>query len=161
MVRLVLVCLLLAAGCAGPFPSSARDDAARLSLMALWSFLRCSTPSFSGTTAFDTSGDLGQYASIAFSNCEVYVSYQDSVNADVKLAKSTDGGASFKSSIVESTGTVGQDSSIAVDGNSVYISYFTATGADLSSQSPRMVERVSPQQPWIREATWACIPPLL
>ena len=68
----------------------------------------------------------------------VFVSYYDSANADLMLGKSTDGGATWATSAIDSVGSVGAYSSLAAvadstpgDGPTVYISYYDSTNTAL------------------------------
>jgi len=79
-----------------------------------------------GIQTVDSTGFVGSYTSIAVSGGNVCISYQDGTNADLKFAKSTDGGATWPAGSIktaDATGDVGSHSSIAVSGSDVYISY--------------------------------------
>jgi hypothetical protein len=82
----------------------------------------------------DSAGDVGDVTSIAISGSEVYISYYDTTNQDLKLARSSDGGVTWPAGdiqTVDSAGDVGYDTSIALDGSKVYISYTDWTYGDL------------------------------
>src|SRR3990167_6038374 len=78
----------------------------------------------------DSTGNVGQYSSIAVSGSNVYISYRDATKSALKFSKSTDGGVTWLASdikTVDSVGNVGQHSSIAVSGSNIYISYYDNT----------------------------------
>lgn len=91
--------------------------------------------SFSGRMNAETTNDVGQYTSIATPDggTTIYISHYDATNGDLRLSKSTNGGTSWASSVVDNTAgaTVGQYTSIAVDGSNVYISYYDVTNGNL------------------------------
>jgi hypothetical protein len=88
-------------------------------------------PAFTVGTV-DSTGDVGQYSSIAAVNDTtadngqtVYISYYNATSNDLKLAASTNSGSSFSLSTAVSSGDVGKFSSIAiVDPTTIFISYF-------------------------------------
>jgi hypothetical protein len=87
-----------------------------------------------GKQAVDTTGNVGMFTSIAVSGSNVYISYYDSTNGDLKFARSTDGGATWPAGnikTVDSTGDVGTDTSIAVSASNICISYYDSTNGDL------------------------------
>ncbi|MBL8967163.1 MAG: choice-of-anchor D domain-containing protein [Spirochaetaceae bacterium] len=86
----------------------------------------------SAPVTVDSGVDVGS-ASIACApgGGTIYVSYYDATNKDLKLAKSTDGGAHWSLQTVDASGDVGQYSSVAEEGGNVYISYYDATNKDL------------------------------
>lgn len=74
----------------------------------------------------DSAGNVGQSPSIAVNGSNIYISYYDITNEDLKFAKSVDDGATWLPAnikTVDSTNNTGNYSSIAVDGTYVYISY--------------------------------------
>src|SRR3989344_5735918 len=82
----------------------------------------------------DSVGNVGQYSSIAVSGSNVFISYRDSTNTNLKFAKSTDNGDTWLAGnikTVDSVGNVGQYSSIAVSGSNVFISYRDSTNTNL------------------------------
>jgi hypothetical protein len=87
-----------------------------------------------GVQAVDTDGTVGQYASIAVDGSNVFISYYDGTNGDLKFAKSSDGGATWPSGdivTVDSSGNVGYWTAIAASGSTVIISYLDVTNNDL------------------------------
>ena len=75
----------------------------------------------------DTTGGVYNYASMGIDGNNIYVSYYDDQNDDLKFAKSTDGGATWPAGnikIIDSTDDSGRYVSMAIDGNNVYVSYF-------------------------------------
>lgn len=84
--------------------------------------------------AVDQTGTVGLHTSMdAVDANTLFISYYDSANGDLKLAKTTDGGTSWATSIIESTGDVGQFSSLfALDANTVFVSYYDATAGNLN-----------------------------
>ena len=82
----------------------------------------------------DSIGDVGEYTSLAINGSEIYISYYDSTNKDLKFARSTDYGNTWlftNLKTVDFTGDVGTYTSIAVDGLNIYISYYDITNGDL------------------------------
>ena len=76
---------------------------------------------------------VGLYTSIAVDDSNVYISYWDSTDGDLKFAKSTDDGVTWPAGnikIVDSTDNVGMYTSIAVDGTFVYIGYYDSTNTN-------------------------------
>jgi hypothetical protein len=75
-------------------------------------------------------GDVGRYNSVAVSGSDVYISFYDETNRDLKFAKSTDSGITWPTDnikTVQSAGWVGARNSLAVAGSDIYISYQDAT----------------------------------
>ena len=75
-------------------------------------------------------GDVGRYNSVAVSGNDVYISFYDETNRDLKFAKSIDSGTTWPTDnikTVQSAGWVGAQNSIAVSGSDIYISYQDAT----------------------------------
>jgi len=88
------------------------------------------------TSTIDSTNNVGSYTSIAVDGSNVYISYLDITNINLKFAKSEDGGASWLTSpaidpVVDETNNVGEYTSIAVDGSNVYISYRDFTNGNL------------------------------
>jgi hypothetical protein len=82
----------------------------------------------------DSAGSVGNQNSIMVNGSIIYISYLDGTNYDLKIAKSTDGGATWPAGnikTVDSAGSVGYYTSIVIDGANVYISYFYGTNNDL------------------------------
>ena len=79
----------------------------------------------------DSVGDVGYQTSIALdSNNNVFISYMDRTNGDLKLANFN--GIAWSSSVVDNTGVVGDESSIAIDSNdNIHISYFDSSNNEL------------------------------
>ncbi|MEK7094201.1 MAG: hypothetical protein AAB903_02580, partial [Patescibacteria group bacterium] len=98
--------------------------------------------SINGGTSWATNGgsvvddkssiNVGLYNSIAApTTSTLYISYYDTVNNNLRLAKSTNGGSTWATSTVAASGN-GQYSGIAAPSSSVvYISYYDATNNDL------------------------------
>lgn len=62
----------------------------------------------------------------------IYISYYDSINGNLKLAKSIDSGATFSTEILDSEASVGLHTSIALDsGNHPHISYYDSLNRNL------------------------------
>lgn len=81
----------------------------------------------------DSAGFVGGGPDLAvdISDDSLYVTYYDSTNGNLKLAKSTDHGATWTSGTVDSAGDVGVSPSIAVFNGTVYICYRDVTNASL------------------------------
>jgi hypothetical protein len=98
----------------------------------------CSSPSNWDTTAIDSSGDVGQYSSIAAdSGNNIHIIYYDFENNRLKYATCSSTGDctqsnSWEISIVDDTASVGEFSSITTDENdNVQISYYDSDNKDL------------------------------
>jgi hypothetical protein len=84
-----------------------------------------------GIQTVDAIGDVGSWTSIAVDDSNIYISYWDYTNDDLKFAKSTDFGITWpveNIKTVDSEGSVGAHSSIARNDNYIYISYLQTTG---------------------------------
>lgn len=84
--------------------------------------------------AIDTSGDCGEYCSIAVdTNNAIHVAYYDYTNANLMYASSSDGGNTWLTSVIDSSGDMGKFTSIAVATSSmvVHIAYEDTTNNDL------------------------------
>ncbi len=93
---------------------------------------RCSANSTFKCETVDSTGDVGDYSSIAVeSNGTVHISYYDYDNENLKYASGTS--RAFNYVTIDSTGLVGEDTSIAVapDGSKVHISYYDVTNGNL------------------------------
>lgn len=75
----------------------------------------------------DDQNSTGIHPSLTLSNKNLYVSYYDDTEKNLKFAKSTDEGNQWFSAVVDSIGTVGKFSSIAVEDENVYIAYTCST----------------------------------
>jgi hypothetical protein len=92
---------------------------------------------YEGKKAIDTAGDVREYSSIGVYQANVYISYYDVFNQDLKLAVSPNGGFDWTTLIVDSAGDVGQYCSLCVRENKLYISYYDVTNQNLKlAQSP-------------------------
>lgn len=95
-----------------------------------------SFPPLYGTSAWpwttvDNTADVGKYTSIALDNSNnIYVSYFDETNANLKFARRISG--VWSTTIVDNAGSVGWDTSIALNAsNNPRISYYDITNQDL------------------------------
>ena len=97
-------------------------------------------PGASIVTVDDGGGvtNVGQYTSMAVDGSDVYISYYDVTNTNLKVAKSIDGGATWPGGnlVTADNGTnVGQYTSIAVDydgaNTNIYVSYYDVNGTSL------------------------------
>lgn len=79
----------------------------------------------------DTDGNVGQMPSLGTDGTNVYVSYGDGDNYNVKFASSQDGGLSWSTQTLDAQGNVGLDSSLVVDETDVYISYPESITGDI------------------------------
>ena len=77
----------------------------------------------------DSTGNVGTYTSLAVDSSNVYISYSNNSNDDLKFAKSVDGGNNWISTLP--TGDVGLHTSLTVDDSNIYISYFDTTSLAL------------------------------
>lgn len=87
-----------------------------------------------GGNPVDSGGSVGSWNSIDVVDANaVYVSYYDSTNQDLKVAKTTNGGTSWTTQTVDQSATdIGAHTSIyAIDANNVFVSYKDVTNADL------------------------------
>jgi len=92
-------------------------------------------------TTIDSTGDVGQFTSIAFdATGTAWISYYDVTNLNLKVAFFTSTGGTgcattaWTCTIVDSTGDVGRESSIAFDASSdAWISYRDTTNLDLKA----------------------------
>jgi len=88
----------------------------------------------------DSTGDVGQYSSIAYVETgnivnpdkNLFISYYDASSGNLKLIKSANYGDDWGAPLsVDTTGDVGKYCSIAVDTTHIYISYFDETNGSL------------------------------
>ena len=86
---------------------------------------------YQGKKTIDTAGDVGEYSSIGVYQANVYISYYDVINQDLKLAVSPNGGFDWTTSVVDSVDNVGQYCSLCVREDKLYISYYDATNQNL------------------------------
>ena len=115
----------------GAWPSMAFDNEGRLHVCyygypshTLLHAVR-NAPGNWSTTTIDNSGDVGRDPSLVVgAQGHLNVSYYDAINADLKFARSGDGGATWSVTTVESAGNVGEYSSMVANEMAVYISYF-------------------------------------
>jgi hypothetical protein len=135
----------------GQYPSITSDgkmayyDATSGDLKFVYAYKQGADPTmyrFSSPVAIDTSGNVGQYTSIASSSdgLTVYISYYDVTNAHLKFIRGT-GAATGTTppyawtwstpATVDASASVGTYSSIEADGNNIYISYFDAANNSL------------------------------
>ena len=78
-----------------------------------------------GIKTVDSSvGGLGWYTSLAVSGDNLYISYCDYTNWDLKFARSLDKGVTWNPADIELVDVIGEYSSIAASGSTVYISYY-------------------------------------
>src|SRR3989339_705355 len=84
-----------------------------------------------GTATVDSTGNTGQYTSIAVGTSgAVYISYYDSTNSDLMYATNVSG--AWGTTTVDNTGVTGRHTSIAVGtSGAAYISYNDATNSAL------------------------------
>src|SRR3989344_5391954 len=107
--------------------------------IAFWNNLKFAKSTDGGATwlpadikIVDAPGNIGVYTSIAVSGSNIYISYRDNTNLNLKFAKSTDGGATWNTKTIDSLGNTGNYTSIAApDANNIYISYRDSTNGDL------------------------------
>ncbi len=66
-------------------------------------------------------GGGGAYSSIAVNINDLYISYYDDYDEELKFVKSTNGGSTWATMIVDND--CWGDTSITVDGDNVYVSY--------------------------------------
>ncbi|MBN2546085.1 MAG: exo-alpha-sialidase, partial [Spirochaetes bacterium] len=82
----------------------------------------------------DSAGDVGKYTSIAVNGDNIYISYFDDTNGNLKFARSTDAGETWPLAnikTVDSSTGAGQYSSLAVSDATIYISYYENLNDDL------------------------------
>lgn len=82
----------------------------------------------------DSSGDVGRNSSIAVDGSNIYISFYDYSNGNIKFARSTNGGATWTD--IQDIDYVGFSTlyvftAVAVNGPNVYIAYYDYTSHDL------------------------------
>jgi len=92
-----------------------------------FTFTLSTTGHYQGISAIDTAGNVGKYSSICVDGQNVYISYYDETNANLKLKKSSNGGYTWSTYTVDETGDVGKYSSITVYGGTISIAYYDAS----------------------------------
>lgn len=88
-----------------------------------------------GARLIDATDDVGLWSSLATSGTEdLYISYYDETNGNLKFARSDNGGISWTTMTVDSFDDVGRYSSVDIssDGETVFISYWDVTNNDLN-----------------------------
>jgi hypothetical protein len=78
----------------------------------------------------DSLGSVGQWSSLAVSGSTVVVSYYEDYVYSLKVAVSTNSGASWTISVPD-TGGVGQYTSVALSGANIWVTYYDLTNLDL------------------------------
>src|SRR3989344_81452 len=93
--------------------------------------LNKNTSSWTTQIVEDLTDDVGQATSIsAIDTSNIFISYRDTTNLDLKFAKSTDGGLNWTTQVVDSTASVGAFTSIStIDANNIFISYYDGGSA--------------------------------
>ncbi len=82
--------------------------------------------------AFGLYSSVEAYYNIGAATDYVYIAYYDSTTQDLKIATSTDAGATFTHVTIDSTGDVGRYASLALDGgHNPRIAYYDATNRRL------------------------------
>jgi hypothetical protein len=82
-------------------------------------------------TAIDHEGDVGRYSAVAIAGGTLLVAYRDDTNRALKVARSTDGGATWTTRFVDWVGDPGANASLAASGDIVAVAYQDAAAADL------------------------------
>lgn len=75
--------------------------------------------------------NVGSCSSLAVSGNNIYISYFDIDDTNLKFAKSIDNGKNWTTTTLDSSGNVGLYSSITVSGNNIYITYRDQTNRSL------------------------------
>ena len=84
-----------------------------------------------GLKMLDTSGSVGVPLSMALSGTNLYISYHDGTNYDLRLARSADLGLTWQLSVIDSAGTVGNPNCVVASQSNVYIAYLDKSAAEL------------------------------
>jgi hypothetical protein len=80
----------------------------------------------------DQAGTVGLYTSITASGSDIYVSYYEDLNYNLKLAHYD--GLSWTKHVVDTNG-VGQYSSVGLQGSTAWVSYYDVVNGDLKVAS--------------------------
>ena len=79
----------------------------------------------------DSAGKVGDYNSLALDGTNLYITYFDETNFELKLAFSTDDGGSWSFRVIDTAGQTGTATALVAVGTNLYVAYTTYSSDEI------------------------------